>query len=98
MVKARMSVRGPTRGSFISVEGQYLSSRGTLAGVDTAPATVVNLTVTQPLARSLELVGTVKNMFDDEYDDPASAQHRQNVIPQNGRTARIGVRWRPWVK
>lgn len=92
MVKARFSVPGPTRASFISVEGQFLSSRGTLAGATVDPATTVNVTMVQPVARAWELVGSVLNIFDDEYLDPASSQHRQDAIPQNGRTARIGIR------
>ena len=28
----------------------------------------------------------------------SSSQHRQDSIPQNGRTARIGLRWSLWTK
>lgn len=93
VVKARLSLEGPTQGSFISVEGQYLSSRNTVVGTVVDGAMLVNLTVTQPLGRRLELFGTVRNLFDDDYADPASDVHRQITIPQNGITARIGLRW-----
>ncbi len=56
-------------------------------------AATVHLTLTQPLTKSLALVGTVRNLFDVDYSDPASSAHLQDVIPQNGRTARIGLRW-----
>jgi outer membrane receptor protein involved in Fe transport len=47
----------------------------------------------QPLGRSWELFGGVRNVFNAQYEDPASSQHRQETIPQNGRTVRIGIRW-----
>jgi iron complex outermembrane receptor protein len=96
IAKARISVPGPTDRSFVSVEGQYLSSRGTLAGSEVSAAAPVNVTMVQPLGRTWELSGGVLNIFDARYSDPVSSQHRQDAISQNGRTARIGLRWRLW--
>jgi len=96
VAKARISLPGPTPRSFVSIESQYLSSRNTLAGSTLPPAATVNLTVTQPIGRAWELFGTVRNVFDAQYGDPASGSHVQDTIPQNGRTARIGLRWRLW--
>jgi iron complex outermembrane receptor protein len=93
MFKARITVPGPTKRSFVSVEEQYLSSRETLSGARVGGAAVVNLTVIQPLTRSWELFGTIQNMFDSKYEDPASNSQIQDAIPQNGRTARIGIRY-----
>jgi outer membrane receptor for ferrienterochelin and colicins len=94
VVKGRISVPGPTRGSFVSIEGRLLSSRTTLLGSRVGAAANVNLHVIQPLGPSWEIFGGLSNLFDNDYSDPASAQHRQDAIPQNGRTARIGLRWR----
>ena len=96
MVKARITVPGPMDRSFVSVEGQYLSSRATLTGLRVAPAATVNVTMIQPIARSWEVFGGVQNIFDARYLDPVSSQHRQDSIVQNGRTARIGLRWKLW--
>ena len=96
IAKARISLPGPTNRSFVSVEGQYLSSRGTLAGLEVSGAATVNVTMIQPLGRVWELTGSVRNIFDAQYSDPVSGQHRQDAILQNGRTARIGLRWRLW--
>ncbi len=93
VVKARISLAGPARGSFISVEGRYLSGRKTIFGTSVDGAMVLNATWTQPLGRRAELVATVRNLFDNAYRDPASSAHWQEAIPQNGRTARIGLRW-----
>jgi outer membrane receptor for ferrienterochelin and colicins len=96
LAKARISLPGPTAQSFISVEGQFLSSRRTVAGPNVDAAATVNVTMVQPLGRSWELTGTLRNIFDTEYSDPVSSQHVQHAIAQNGRTARIGLRWKLW--
>jgi iron complex outermembrane receptor protein len=96
IAKARISFPGPTDRSFVSVDGQYLSSRGTLAGAEVAASATVNVTMIQPLGHSWELSGSVRNIFDNRYLDPVSSQHRQDAISQNGRTARIGLRWMLW--
>jgi outer membrane cobalamin receptor len=93
MVKARISIPGPARRSFVSVEGQYLSSRETLAGSRVSAAATLDVTLVQPLSRSWGLYGGVRNIFDAQYADPAPGPNRQDAIVQNGRTARIGMRW-----
>ncbi len=96
LAKARVSVPGPTPRSFVSVEAQYLSSRNTLLGPRVSAAATVNVTLIQPVGRSWEITGNVRNIFDTEYADPASSYQRQDAIPQNGRTARIGLRLSVW--
>jgi iron complex outermembrane receptor protein len=96
IAKARISLPGPTDQSFLSVEGQYLSSRDTLAGPKVSAAATANVTMVQPLGRTWELSGSVRNIFDARYSDPVSSQHLQDAITQNGRTARIGLRWMLW--
>lgn len=103
MAKARISLPGPFNRSFISFEAQYLSSRATLPRPDAngemhvgavPAATAMNVTLVQPLGRSWELTGGVRNLFDAKNLDPVSDQHVQEAIEQNGRTARIGVTWK----
>lgn len=56
----------------------------------------MNAHLIQPIGRSWELFGGVQNLFDHTQLDPVSGQHRQDAIEQNGRTARIGLRWKLW--
>ncbi len=77
----------------MAVEAVYLSSRETLAGATVSPATTVNVNMIQPIGRGWELLAGVRNIFDNRYADPVSIVHRQDSIAQNGRTARIGLRW-----
>jgi iron complex outermembrane receptor protein len=96
VAKARISMAGLTPASFVSVEGQYLSTRTTVSGPRVPSAITVDIHVVQPLRRSWELFGGVQNLFNDRYLDPVSSAHRQDAIEQNGRTARIGLRWKFW--
>ena len=96
VAKLRIGVPGPIDRSFVSVEGQYLSNRGTLSGASVSAAATADVTMIQPLGRSWELSGGVRNIFNVQYSDPVSTQHLHDSIPQNGRTARIGLRWEPW--
>jgi outer membrane receptor protein involved in Fe transport len=99
MAKVRFSIPVRRSGTTIAAEAQALSSRLTLPGspVGSVPAyTVANLTITQPIGRTWEVVATARNLFDVRYADPGSVQHRQETLPRDGRTLRIGLRWRFW--
>jgi iron complex outermembrane receptor protein len=96
MAKLRIGLPGPTHRSLVSIEGQYLSTRQTLTDSKVSAAATANVTMIQPVGPSWEIFGSLRNVFDAQYEDPASSEHRQDAIPQNGRTARIGVRWRLW--
>ncbi|MEO8075818.1 MAG: TonB-dependent receptor, partial [Acidobacteriota bacterium] len=98
LAQARISIPGPTAGSYLSVDGQYLSARSTVSGARTGAVALANLTITQPLGRTWEIFGQIRNVFDARYTDPVSSLHTQDVVPQNGRTARIGLRLRLWGK
>jgi outer membrane receptor for ferrienterochelin and colicins len=93
MAKLRFSAPGPFERSIGSFEVQYLSARHTLADTTVAAAVVANATASIQLTRSFELLATVRNLFDQQYSDPASTEHLLDVIQQNGRTARISLRW-----
>ena len=103
MAKARISLPGPFRHSFVSLEAQYLSSRMTFPRPDSGDglytgkvdaAATANVTLVQPLGHAWELTGGIRNLFDTKYADPVSEQHIQEAVEQNGRTARIGLTWK----
>jgi len=98
MAKLRLGLPGPTPRSLLSVEAQYLSGRTTLAGARTGAAATIDLSMVQPLGRSLELFGGVRNLLDADYADPVSSALRQDVVPQNGVTMRVELRWKLWAK
>ena len=96
MGKMRVSIPGPIKGSFLSTEVLAMSSRRTIAGGVLGPAATANVTLLAPVGKRFELVGTIRNLFDVQYADPASDAHRQDSIPQNGRTVRVGLQWKLW--
>jgi iron complex outermembrane receptor protein len=88
----RLGVSGPWQ-SLWSTELQALGPRRTLAGTEVRSSVVSHLTVLVPLGSAVRLQAGVRNMFDRDNADPGSEEHRQVVIPQNGRTWRIGLDW-----
>jgi outer membrane receptor protein involved in Fe transport len=94
MAKLRLSLPMPSKRWLASIEVLSLSSRRTLAGATLKPAATAGVTIIVPVGRAFELFGGVRNVFNVQYADPASDSHRQDVIPQNGRTARVGLRWK----
>jgi outer membrane receptor for ferrienterochelin and colicins len=98
MAKVRLSVAGPWKGAITSTEVLTMSSRRTLAGNTLGAATTASVTLLAPIRRGLDLEATARNLFNAQYSDPGSDSHRQDDIPQNGRTFRIGVRWTLWAK
>jgi outer membrane receptor for ferrienterochelin and colicins len=98
MAKVRLSVPGPYKRSFASVEVLALGSRQTLSGATLRSATTANVTVIIPVGTAFELMGTAVNLFNVQYADPASDVQRQDALVQNGRTLRVGLRWKLWSK
>ncbi len=94
MVKGRISAPLFGNGSSVALEVLGIGRRKTVSGNEVAAATTANLTVIKPLGRSFELIGTMRNLFDAQYADPASDQHLQDTIPRNGRTFHIGLGWK----
>jgi outer membrane receptor for ferrienterochelin and colicin len=51
---------------------------------------LVNSTLTSPIrSRHLQVAASVYNLFDAQYGDPGSREHRQSSIQQDGRTVQI---------
>jgi outer membrane receptor for ferrienterochelin and colicins len=82
---------------FVGFETQFMSSRKTPSklangnqGGRVGDFVISNLTVyTQNWVKGLELSAGAYNLFDQRYFDPASADHKQNAIQQDGLTFRV---------
>jgi iron complex outermembrane receptor protein len=69
------------------LELQYESGRKTVAGDETQAILLTNLSLTGPaLLPGLTMTVGVHNLFDVAYDFPGSAEHRQDMIRQDGQT------------
>jgi iron complex outermembrane receptor protein len=94
LAKVRMSVLAPTtEDATFSVELLAMSRRITVARESVDGHVTANVHYTHPLTRELAVVGSMRNVFDVHYLDPASEEHRQGGIPQDGRTVYFGLRW-----
>jgi iron complex outermembrane receptor protein len=108
LVKLNVSVPLWREKIFAGAEFQYTSSRDSLHNTTDAngqPLTVigqtasgfavVNLTLfSRDLLKNLEFSASVYNLLDKQYSDPASHFHKQDLIPQNGRSFRIKLTYR----
>jgi iron complex outermembrane receptor protein len=93
LAKLRVSGNGPVRGSTLAFELQAMSDRLTIMQERAPGFAVANLTYRQPLAGGAGLSFSIRNLFDAAYADPASEEHLEDVIPQDGRTFRFGLEW-----
>lgn len=75
----------------LGLEFQYTGDRTTTSGLaDVGGFGVTNLTLfSDKVADHLELSASIYNVFDKTYADPASDEHTQNSIQQDGRVYRI---------
>ncbi len=97
LAKGNLSVplRAPTL--FASVDTQYMSARRTLAGTEVDGYVVMNVTVfARRLGKTLDLSGGIYNLWNTRYVDPGVMEHVQAVIPQDGRSLRLSLTYRPW--
>ena len=82
------------RQAFAAVDLHYVGPVKTLNGTSTKPFAVPNLTLTtREFLDRLTLSAHVANLFDSKYGYPASDEHRQNIIYQDGRTFRVGLQY-----
>jgi len=75
---------------FVGPELLYMSNRKTLAGRHTSGFFLANVTLfSQHLLKGLEISASVYNLFNTHYGDPGAEEHKQDVIPQDGRSFRF---------
>jgi len=90
---------------FAGLEFLYVSARNSehvspITGLDVPGRQaggygVVNFTLfSQNLLPNLEFSGSVYNLLDTHYSDPATRFHHQDLIPQDGRTFRLKLTYR----
>ena len=104
LVKFNLSVPFWEERLIASTDVQYTSQRASarpgpggvlVAGEDAEGFVLVNFNLlARKLVKGLELSAGVYNLFDEHYADPATLIHRQELIPQDGRTFRVKATYR----
>jgi iron complex outermembrane receptor protein len=82
-------------GIAVATNVQIVGARRTLLGERVEPAAVTNLTISRRhLAKRLDVACSIYNLFDVDHPDPGASEHRQQLIPQDGRSALLRFNWR----
>lgn len=78
-----------------SVEGLYVDSRKNLKGTDAPAYFLTNVSIlVKAWIPHTEASLSIYDLFDKRPEDPASSEHRQGTIPQDGRSLRLKLTWR----
>lgn len=95
LAKANVSIPVYKTNIFISPELQYTGARLTLAGNRTRDVAIANLTImSHDLIKGLEASASIYNLFNTTYGDPASSEHKQDIINQDGVSFRLKLSYR----
>ncbi|NJD17877.1 MAG: TonB-dependent receptor, partial [Gemmatimonadetes bacterium] len=81
-------------GVRLGVVGLYDARRRTLMGATTSANARVNVHLTRALGGPLRASMSVFNLFDARYDHPGGLEHRQQFMPQDGRTLQVQLQAR----
>ncbi len=88
--KLNLSVPVAQRRLFASLDGQYTSSAGTLAGNTLNGFSVCNFTLLgHALNQHVDVSASVDNIFNKKYFDPGRPEDTQDSIQQDGRNFQI---------
>ena len=94
---AKLNLTAPVgvRGPWLGLEIQYLGSRKTVRGGGVDDFVITNLTLTKrDLLGKVGVSASAYNLFDTRYYDPASEEHIQKMIRQDGRNFRLELGFR----
>lgn len=80
---------------FMAIEEQYTSKRKNISGTYTDSFYITNLTFfSKDVLKTLNVSASIYNLFDRTYSDPASEEHIQEAIEQDGRAYRLKITYR----
>jgi iron complex outermembrane receptor protein len=78
----------------LGANAEYMGERRSTRGAEVGGAALANVTLSRAgLWRGAAVGCSVYNLFDTRYLDPASAEHRQSSLQQDGRTVLARITW-----
>jgi outer membrane receptor for ferrienterochelin and colicins len=89
---SKIGAQVPLSRLMLGFEGQYVGERLALDGKRLPGFFVPNMTLTSLLSRKLDVTVGLYNAAGTRFADPGAEEHRQNTIPQDGRTVLARVR------
>lgn len=88
---AKLNIAGPLRGGIgYGVQWRAMSARESLR-TDVPGFGVIDATLRSAVSDRIEISATLYNLFDQRYFDPASSEHVQDALRQDGRSAVLRI-------
>lgn len=98
LAKANLSVPLIQKKLFAGVDAQYTSRTRTVAQTQLGGFFLVNVTVfSRKITEKIDFSGGLYNLLNKQYADSGSVEHAEASIPQDGRSFRIKLTYRPHV-
>jgi outer membrane receptor for ferrienterochelin and colicins len=98
LAKVNLSVPLVRKKLFASVDAQYFGERRTIAQTELGGFLVLNLTVfTRKITEKFDFSFGFYNLLDKRFADSGGLEHVQASIPQDGRSFRVKLVYRPRV-
>jgi outer membrane receptor for ferrienterochelin and colicins len=91
---AKVNVIVPLIGenTFAGIEEQFTGKRKTVSDTEAGSYLVTNVTLfSRNVLENLDVSASIYNLFDEQYGDPGSEEHDQDIIPQYGRSFRLKI-------
>ncbi len=78
----------------VSSEIRFLGARRTVTGGEVPAYGLVNLTLlARPISSGPEVSASIYNLFDHSYGDPGGEELAQDIVMQDQRVVRVGLRY-----
>jgi iron complex outermembrane receptor protein len=98
LAKANLSIPFLKKKLIVSVDGQYTGRTITVRRTELGGFFLVNLTMlSRKVTEKIELSGSIYNLFNKQYANSGGLENREISIPQDGRSFRIKLTYRPHV-
>ncbi|HEX4544994.1 MAG TPA: TonB-dependent receptor [Candidatus Acidoferrum sp.] len=98
LAKVSLSVPLQQRKIFAGLEAQYVSERRTVAQTELGGYLLLNVTLySRKLTEKFDVSASLYNVLDKQYAESGGLEHVQTSIPQDGRSFRIKLTYRPHV-
>jgi len=96
LAKANLSIPLFQRKLFASADAQYTSRTRTVAQTELGGFFLVNVSVfSRKITKKIDFSGGLYNLLNKRYADSGSVEHVEASIPQDGRSFRIKLTYRP---
>jgi iron complex outermembrane receptor protein len=96
LAKLNLSIPLQQRKIFAGLEAQYVSERRTIAQTELGGYLLLNATLySRKLSEKFDISAGIYNLLDKQYAESGGLEHVQTSIPQDGRSFRVKLTYRP---